>query len=194
MSKLLKIGIYAPFIPIVLAIMILHACKSQGPAPLTISDTSHISLIGNNLGSRMINYDNFETELYLRYPEYKLHIRNMCDGGETPGFRPHAGRNSPWAFPGAEKFHPELASQVQTIEGPSEGRFETPDQWLTRHKTDVIIAFFGYNESFEGKEGLDSNKAELDAFIKWTLKQKYNDASAPQLAIVSPIAFEKPFR
>lgn len=190
MPRLSKIGIYAPFIPIVLAIMILHSCTSKGPAPLTISGTSHISLIGNNLGSRMINYDNFETELYLRYPEYKMQIRNMCDGGETPGFRPHSGRNSPWAFPGAEKFRPELDSQVQAIDNPSQGHFETPDQWLTRLKTDVIIAFFGYNESFDGKEGLDSYKAELDAFIKWTLKQKYNGATAPQLAIVSPIAFE----
>ncbi|CAL1517792.1 PVC-type heme-binding CxxCH protein [Chitinophaga sp. MM2321] len=190
MSRLLKIGIYAPLIPMLWAIMILDACKSKGPAPLTISGSSHISLIGNNLGSRMINYDNLETELYVRYPDYKLHIRNMCDGGETPGFRPHSGRNSPWAFPGAEKFHPVLDHQFQTMNGQPEGHFETPDQWLTRLKTDVIISFFGYNESFDGQEGLASYKAELDAFIKWTLKQKYNGTSAPQLAIVSPIAFE----
>lgn len=190
MSRLSKIGIYAPLVPIILMIMILDACKSQGPAPLTISDTSHISLIGNNLGSRMINYDNFETELYVRYPEYKLLIRNMCDGGETPAFRPHSARNSPWAFPGAEKLRPELAKQVETMDGPSEGRFGTPDEWLTRLKTDIIISFFGYNESFQGKEGLAEYKNELDAFIKWTLKQKYNGATPPQLAVVSPIAFE----
>jgi hypothetical protein len=35
----------------------------------------------------------------------------------------------------------------------SEGFFETPDQWLTRLKADVIIAFFGYNESFQGEAG-----------------------------------------
>lgn len=190
MSRLSKIGMYVPLVPLVLAIMILDACKSGGHAPLTVSNGSHISLIGNNLGSRMINYDNFETELYVRYPEYNLFIRNMCDGGETPGFRAHSGRNSPWAFPGAEKFRPELAKQVQDMDNHSQGRFETPDQWLTRLKTDVIIAFFGYSESFEGKAGLAAYKAELDAFIKWTLQQKYNGATAPQLAIVSPIAFE----
>ncbi|NML38943.1 c-type cytochrome [Chitinophaga sp. G-6-1-13] len=190
MSRLSKIGMYVPLVPLVLAIMILDACKSGGHAPLTVSNGSHISLIGNNLGSRMINYDNFETELYVRYPEYNLFIRNMCDGGETPGFRPHSGRNSPWAFPGAEKFRPELAKQVETMDNHSQGRFETPDQWLTRLKTDVIIAFFGYSESFEGKTGLADYKAELDAFIKWTLKQKYNGTAAPQLALVSPIAFE----
>lgn len=190
MSRLSKIGTYVPLVSLVLAIMILDACKSGSHAPLTVSEGSHISLIGNNLGSRMINYDNFETELYVRYPEYNLFIRNMCDGGETPGFRPHSARNSPWAFPGAEKFRPELAKQVEEMDNHSQGRFETPDQWLTRLKTDVIIAFFGYNESFEGKAGLAAYKAELDAFIKWTLKQKYNGTSAPQLALVSPIAFE----
>lgn len=190
MSRLSKIGMYVPFVPLLLAIMMLDACKPKGHAPLTVSNGSRISLIGNNLGSRMINYDNFETELHVRYPEYHLFIRNMCDGGETPGFRPHAGRNSPWAFPGAEKYNPELAKEVETMDNHSQGFFETPDQWLTRLKTDVIVAFFGYSESFEGKAGLENYKGELDAFIKWTLKQKYNGTAAPQLAIVSPIAFE----
>jgi mono/diheme cytochrome c family protein/glucose/arabinose dehydrogenase/lysophospholipase L1-like esterase len=154
-------------------------------AALKVKQGSHIVLIGNNLGSRMMNYGHFETEMHLRYPDSQLFIRNMCDGGNTPGFRPHASRVSPWAFPGAEKFQTELAQN-----SGSEGHFETEDEWLARLKTDIIIAFFGYNESFEGKAGLENYKAELDAFIKHTLKQKYNGATPPQLAIVSPIAFE----
>ena len=168
-----------------LSVIAFSAFQSSQSDPLKIGKGSRIILLGNNLGSRMMNYDNFETELQVRYPTDSLFIRNMCDGGDTPGFRPHASRFSPWAFPGAEKFQTELATN-----SGSEGHFETPDQWLTRLKTDVIVAFFGYNESFQGKEGLDNYKAELDAFIKWTLKQKYNGTSAPQLALVSPIAFE----
>src|SRR5690606_11551646 len=60
----------------------------------------------------------------------------------------------------------------------------------TRLKTDIIIAFFGYNESFQGQEGLQNYKDELDAFIKHTLGQKYNGQVPPALIIVSPIAFE----
>jgi len=165
----------------------------QNATALKIDKESHIILIGNNLGSRMMNYGHFETEMHLRYPEHQLFIRNMCDGGNTPGFRPHSSRNSPWAFPGAEKFHAEQAEKTlneESLNPPSEGHFETEDQWLTRLKADVIIAFFGYNESFVGKPGLENYEAELDAFIKHTLKQKYNGVSAPQLALVSPIAFE----
>lgn len=158
---------------------------SKPDAVLTINKNSHILLIGNNLGSRMMNYGYFETEMQVRYPDSLLFIRNMCDGGDTPGFRPHSARMSPWAFPGAEKFQTELAHP-----SGSEGFFETPDQWLTRLKADVIIAFFGYSESFQGAAGLENYKAELDAFIKYTLAQTYNGKSAPQLALVSPIAFE----
>ncbi|MBO0952802.1 PVC-type heme-binding CxxCH protein [Fibrella forsythiae] len=161
------------------------AFQFNQPDVLKVEKGSHIMLLGNNLGSRMMNYGHFETELQLRYPDDQLYIRNMCDGGDTPGFRPHSSRNTPWAFPGAEKFQTEYANKSE-----SEGHMEYPDQWLTRLKADIIVAFFGYNESFQGKAGLANYKAELDAFVKWTLKQKYNGVSAPQLALVSPIAFE----
>jgi mono/diheme cytochrome c family protein/glucose/arabinose dehydrogenase len=152
---------------------------------LSISKGSHIILIGNNLGSRMMEFDHFETEMHLRYPDSMLYVRNMCDGGNTPGFRPHSGRKTPWAFPGADQFQTELAKS-----GGFEGFVEYPDEWMIKHKADMIIAFFGFNESFEGTAGLANYKAELDAFIKHTLSQKYNGTSAPQLALVSPIAFE----
>mgnify|MGYP006315697107 FL=1 len=168
-----------------LMIAAFTACRSDQSEPLHIKKHTSIALVGNNLGSRMMNFGHFETEMQVRYPDSMLYIRNFCDGGNTPGFRPHAARNDPWAFPGAEKFQTEFATP-----SGSEGHFESPDQWLTRHKADVIIAFFGYNESFQGKEGLDNYKAELDAFIKHTLKQHYNGQTTPQIAIVSPIAFE----
>jgi mono/diheme cytochrome c family protein/glucose/arabinose dehydrogenase len=184
---------------LILAVFAFQFSKSV-TAPLKLNHGSRIVLIGNNLASREINYGHFETELHLRYPDYKLFIRNMGDGGNTPGFRPHASRKSPWAFPGAAKFHPDFAPYTDEpmdkddpdfwLKGPSEGFFETEDQWLTRLQADIIIAFFGYSESFAGQAEVENYKAELDAFIKHTLSQKYNGTSAPQLALVSPIAFE----
>ncbi|WP_146901259.1 PVC-type heme-binding CxxCH protein [Adhaeribacter aerolatus] len=179
-------------VKIFVGVLILVGCKASWTSltesnqnALKFRKGSHIVLIGNNLGSRMMNYGHFETEMHLRYPDSLLFIRNMCDPGNTPGFRPHSSRNSPWAFPGAEKFQTELAQK-----SGSEGHFDTEEQWLTRLKADVIIAFFGYNESFQGEEGLQNYKAELDAFVQHTLNQKYNGTAAPQLALVSPIAFE----
>jgi len=187
MITTIKEKIRTVFTMLVVLIVISNSyqCTQSDAARLKIKKGAHIILIGNNLGSRMMNYDHFETEMHLRYPDSLLYIRNMCDGGNTPGFRPHSGRHSPWAFPGAEKFQKELARNSD-----SQGQYETPDQWIEKHKADIIIAFFGFNESFQGKEGLENYKAELDAFIKHTLSQKYNGVTPPQLAIVSPIAFE----
>ncbi|MEM1135670.1 MAG: PVC-type heme-binding CxxCH protein [Bacteroidota bacterium] len=161
------------------------SCSNNNSSVINIAQGTSITLIGNNLCSRMMLYGHFETEMQLRYPDSQLFIRNMCDGGNTPGFRPHAGRPLPWAYPGAEKYQTELAQN-----SGSEGTFETPDQWLTRLETDIIIAFFGFNESFAGMAGLENYKNELESFIKHTLSQKYNGTSPPQLVIVSPTAFQ----
>ncbi|UWX55983.1 GDSL-type esterase/lipase family protein [Maribacter litopenaei] len=133
----------------------------------------------------MLNYGFFETEMQLRFPEDSLKIRNMCDGGNTPGFRPHSSRNSPWAFPGAEKFQTELARN-----SGSEGFFPSPDEWLTQLETDIILGFFGYNESFQDPDGPENFKGELEAFIQHTKAQSYNGKNSPKLVLVSPIAFE----
>ncbi len=163
----------------------LTLCRQSSSNFLTPKKGDRIVLVGNNLCSRMMNFGYFETELQLRYPDSLLLIRNICDGGNTPGFRPHSGRESPWAFPGAEVYQGELAQNSGSI-----GHFETPDQWLTWLEADVIIAFFGYNESFQGEDGLSNFNAELEAFVDHTLLQNYNGKSSPLLALVSPIAFQ----
>jgi len=170
-----------------LFVFILWSAVSCGPEEetLTLRKGDRIMLIGNNLGSRMMNYGHFETEMHVRYPDSLLFIRNMSVAGDTPGFRPHSGRKTPWAFPGAEKFQTELATP-----SGSEGHLEYPDEWLTRLKADIIVAFFGYNESFEGLEGVEIWKEELEAFIEHTKGQNYNGNLPAQLALVSPIAFE----
>ncbi|MFM7819115.1 MAG: dehydrogenase, partial [Verrucomicrobiota bacterium] len=143
-----------------------------------------IVLIGNGLAERDVYFSRLETELHLRFPDQKLIVRNMGRPGDTPGFRPHPARASQWAFPGAVRFHPELNSHF------GRGFFPTPDQWLTHLKADTLLAFFGYNESFDGPTGVLNFEAELEAFVKHTLAQAYNGTAAPRLVLVSPIAFE----
>ena len=156
------------------------------PAPkkLAINQGDSVVIIGSGMASRMNHFPHFETELFLRFPEKNIKIRNMGDEGNTPGFRPHPGRNQgdQYAFPGAKEL---LPKELQTASSPA-GHFETPDQWLTRLGADTIIAFFGYNSSFGGPADLDRYKSELQAFIRHTLSQKYNGKSIPQLALVSP--------
>ncbi len=153
-------------------------------APVAPSEGDRIVLIGNGLGERMIDHPYLETNLQLSFPKASLYIRDLCRPGDTPGFRPHPSRKSQWAFPGAEKFHPQHKIHA------GEGFYPTPDEWLADLKPDTLIAFFGYNESFDGPAGLDNFKGELDGFVKHTLAQKYNGEATPRLVLVSPIAYE----
>jgi glucose/arabinose dehydrogenase/mono/diheme cytochrome c family protein len=165
---------------------VLIGCSENKEGNLQVHKNDHIVLIGNNLASRMLNFSHFETEMHLRYPDSTLFIRNMADPGNTPGFRPHSSRKEPWAFPGAEKFH---QNELENKSG-STGFFPSEDEWLTNLNADVILAFFGYSESFEGAEGVLNFKKELQAFIEHTQKQKYNGKYSAELVLVSPIAFE----
>ena len=163
----------------------LYMAFQRPAAPLEVEQQATIALVGNNLCARMMDYGHFETNLHLRYPDQQLRVRNLCDAGNTPGFRPHPGRPSPWAFPGAESFYDELARESGSV-----GHFETPDEWLMRLQADIVIGFFGYNESFHGAERLDTYKAELEAFIDHTRMKRYNGEHPPNVVLVSPTAFE----
>ncbi|MDF1850604.1 MAG: c-type cytochrome [Verrucomicrobiales bacterium] len=164
------------------------AKKKQAPKKLVVNKGDNILLVGAGMASRMHHFGHFETELFLRFPDKDLTIRNMGDEGNTPGFRPHPGRGyeEQFAFPGAK----ELVKKDYQVNTKPQGHFETPDQWLTRLEADTILAFFGFNSSFDGPAELERYKKELDAFLKHTLAQKYNGKAAPQVALISPTAFE----
>ncbi len=158
------------------------SARPQAVAPPAKGE--RIVLIGNGLAERDVHYSRIETELQLRYPGQQLFLRNMGHVGDTPGFRPHPARVSQWAFPGAEKFNPDK------LVHNGKGFFPTPDQWLTHLEADTIVAFFGYNESFDGPSKVANFEAELDAWVTHTLSKAYNGKAAPRLVLVSPVAFE----
>ena len=64
--------------------------------------------------------------------------------------------------------------------------FGSSDEWLTRTKADVVFAFFGYNESFAGAEGLDQFKKDLDsvhqAHPRPEVQRQDRSAAGPVLA------------
>jgi putative heme-binding domain-containing protein len=146
-----------------LTILALLTTPSIARADLIeIKPGDHISIIGNTLADRMQHDGWLETMLQNHYPEHKLVIRNLGFSGDEVNFR--------------------LRSAA----------FGTPDEWLTKCQTDVIFAFFGYNESWAGVDGLDKFKKDYDAFIKHTLAQKYNGKSTARLVLFSPTPLEDP--
>src|SRR5258708_2174864 len=102
---------------------------------LKLQKGDHICLIGNALADRMQLDGWLETLIYARFPQDDLVFRNLAVSGDEVAIR-HRSEN-----------------------------FGSPDEWLARTKADVIFAFFGFNESFKGPEGLEKFKKDLGKFL-----------------------------
>jgi len=166
---------------------ILALFTSGLTAKIKLNKGDDICLVGAGMGSRMIHYGHFETEIYLRHPSLNLKIRNLCDEGNTPGFRPHPSRNQEeqYAFPGAkELIHDDLKANTKP-----KGHFPTPDQWLSNLHAEVVLCFFGFNSSFDGPGQVGRFKKELDAYLKHLNSMPFGQ-STPQIALISPTAVE----
>jgi putative heme-binding domain-containing protein len=133
---------------------------AQNETPLKKDD--RISIIGNTLAERMQHDGWLETYLTSRFPSLNLTFRNL-------------------GFP-ADEIEPSLRMRSKN--------FGSPDQWLTKTKADVVFAFFGYNESFAGEDGLGKFRSDLDTQLKAMLNQKYNGSAPPRIVLFSPVAFE----
>jgi len=144
-----------------LALLFFAICFSQAMGQqFTLQKGDRISLLGNTLAERMQHHGHMETMLHNRLPEHDLSIRNLGFSGD------------------------ELTLRLR-----SQG-FGSPEDWLNHTKADVVFAFFGYNESFAGQQGLEKFEKDLDGFLKGLASQKFNGKSAPRVVLFSPIAHE----
>lgn len=169
----------------------LQPTKIAGEAPATtlpleLQENETLVFLGNSLAERMEHHNYFETLLQKQFAGRNVTFRNMGFPGHTAAFRPEAGNDDPWAFPGGEKFHPEIREHLGI------GHYPKPDEWLTIVQASTIVAFFGFNESFAGPEELENFKNELRAFVDHTLSRSYrqNGQQPPRLVLATPIATE----
>ncbi|MHC5063580.1 MAG: PVC-type heme-binding CxxCH protein, partial [Planctomycetota bacterium] len=140
---------------------LLSSCTgSDSLADFAFTPGDRVCLIGNTLADRMQHHGWLETLLQSRLSDEKLSFRNLGYSGD------------------------ELELRLRSK------NFGSPDEHLAHSKADVVFAFFGYNESFAGEEGLPKFREDLGAFISHTLEQKYNGESPPRLVLFSPIAHE----
>jgi len=139
----------------------LPMVQAAAPAKLEPQSGDRIALIGNALPDRMQHDGYFETLVYAKYPDLNLVLRNLAAAGDEVVIR-HRSEN-----------------------------FGSPEDWLKKVRADVILAFFGFNESFKGAAGLAGFKADLDKFFKNTQAQNYSGKGSPRIVLVSPIAAER---
>lgn len=134
--------------------------QSTGAAPLELRKGDRIVLLGNTLAERQQHFNHFETLLMVRLPELRLSVRNLGWSGDTITLQPR-----PLNF-GDATLH------------------------LAEQRADVVIAFFGLNESFDGEAGLSQFESDLDTYLRTHATARYNGLSPPRVALVSPMAHE----
>lgn len=143
-----------------LTVLSVLSVPSSSVADLELQPGDRVCLVGNELGERMQHHNHCEALLHHTYPELQLTIRNLC-------------------FPGDEPYE-----RIRSLD------FGDPDSHLTHSKADVILFFFGFNESFDGDDGVSQFAKDMARLVKETQGKKYNGKSAPRIALISPIAFE----
>ncbi|QDT02826.1 hypothetical protein K227x_12050 [Rubripirellula lacrimiformis] len=67
--------------------------------------------------------------------------------------------------------------------------FGSPDDHLKHSSASVIVYFFGYNESFADEAGVSKFRQQIIDLVNDTKSKDYGKG-APQVVLVSPIAFE----
>jgi putative heme-binding domain-containing protein len=106
------------------------------PARLELLPHDHVVIVGNALAERMQYFGGFETLLHARFPQHELYVRNLG-----------------WS------------ADELTIRLRSHG-FADHGSNLVDHAPDVVIAMFGFNESFAGPAGTAKFEQDLAAFVK----------------------------
>src|SRR5262245_23300389 len=127
---------------------------------LTLHKGDRIIIIGNTLAERMQYFGHFETLLHSRFPDHELVVHNLGWSADELALRPR------------------------------QAAFQDHGHRLEDEKPDVLIAVFGFNESFAGPAGLPKFQQDLDQFIRKSTTTKYNGKDQTRLVLLSPIAHE----
>lgn len=140
----------------------LSLLQAQETPRLNLKPGDHICLIGNSLaaGMSLPGHNHFEALLHQRFPKHNLVVRNLAWPADEVALRPR-----------------------------TDG-FGTPDEHLTFSKADVVLAFYGFNESFKGAAEVESFQADLEAWIVHTQQQNYSGKGAPRIVLVGPATAE----
>ena len=145
---------------VVLAVGLSVLIPPVSAQQLTFSEGDSVSIIGNTTADRLQHHGWLETFVHALHPQHKLRFRNLAMPGDELTVRPR------------------------------EANFGNADQWLAKNETDVVLCFFGYNESFQGLDGLEAFRRNLVSTIEGMKQRQYNGTSAPQIVMFSPIAHE----
>ncbi|MGC1272741.1 MAG: PVC-type heme-binding CxxCH protein [Planctomycetaceae bacterium] len=116
-------------------VAVVAASTFAADEPLKLNPGDKIVILGNTLAERETYFGHIETRLHARFPKHKLVVRNLG-----------------WSAD-------EITIRLRSLD------FEDHGHTLLDHDPDMIFAFFGFNESFAGPQGVEQFKADLKTFL-----------------------------
>jgi len=128
--------------------------------PLPIEKGVRVAVLGGTLMERMQEHGWFEGMLFQRFAAQQPVVRTLAWPGDEITIQPR----------------PENYADMHTQ--------------LAAMKADVVIAGYGFNESFKGAAGLPRFEQDLRAFIAGLREHRFNGKMPPGIVLVSPIAHE----
>ncbi|MEI6712734.1 MAG: PVC-type heme-binding CxxCH protein [Verrucomicrobiota bacterium] len=140
----------------------------------------HIAIVGSGLADRQQHHAWLETLIHKAHPELELTVRNL--GFTADEINLHLRSDE---VPATEYFLGMKKGILETTKGK--------DTVVYRAGTDfhasVILAYWGFNESFKGEAGLAEFKTNLATYLT-DLQATDFGAGHPKVVLFSPIAHE----
>ena len=130
----------------------------KDPSPFKFAKGDVVSIIGNGLADRMQHDGWLETLLQAETKGLQLSFRNMSLTGDRANKHPRSRGFTPMA------------------------------EYLQLVKADVVLAMYGYNESFDTTP--ENYRKELAKLIETIRKAQPNGKTFPRIVLASPIAHE----
>ena len=167
-----------PFLRAVLLFAAAGGMLSAAEPLVALKKGDHVAIVGSGLADRQQHHGWLEALIHRAYPELDLTVRNLGFAADEVNLRPRSDDAPPTEWFLAMK------------KGDTTAQPGVVYKAGTDFGADVMFAYWGFNESFRGPEGIEGFKAELGRYLDAQLAAKYNGEGAPKLVLFSPIAHE----
>ena len=156
------------------------ALRAAPPERLELKKGDQVAIVGSGLADRQQHHAWLEALIHKAYPELELTVRNLGFAADEVNVHPRSDE-----VPTTEYFLGMRKGDTRTTVGKTEVVYKAG----TDFSANVILAYWGFNESFKGEAGLEGFKKALDEYLKKQLAADYGKGK-PRVVLFSPIAHE----
>ena len=164
----------------VLVFAIAMFASAQPPAKLELRKGDNIAIVGSGLADRQQHHGWLESLIHKAHPDLELTVRNLGFAADTVTEHPRSDE-----VPTTDYFLNMKPGDLATKAGNTDVIYKSGADF----HANVLFVYWGFNESFKGKDGVEDFKKNLDAYLKKQLAADYGKG-APKVVLFSPIAHE----